>query len=132
MRSEPLMKKGKFELGLEYLDQAVKYDTLHWLAYRGFMKCIFAHQYKSAIEDFEECKRLYGNNIEMDHSYNFYIALSYLQLNQFSKAETIFEEDIELLNSNKGYDWVHHLDLFYLAISKYEQKKYQRQLKCST
>jgi tetratricopeptide (TPR) repeat protein len=125
IKSEPLMKRGKYKLGIACLNKAVEYDTLHWLAYRGFMKCIFAHQYESAILDFEECKKRFGNNIEMDHSYNFYIALSNLQLNRFSKAEEIFEDDIKSLEKEKGYDWVHHLDLYYLAITKYEQKKYK-------
>ncbi len=61
----------------------------------------------------------------MDHSYNFYIALSHLQLNEFKIAEDIFKTDIESLKSTKGPDWVHHLDLFYYGISIYEQKRYK-------
>ena len=128
-KSEPLMKMGKYEIGMEYLDKAVQYDTIEWLAYRGFMKCIFAHQYRSAILDFEEAKKMFGNNIEMDHSYDFHIALCYLQLHQFSKSELFFENDINRLENEKDFDWVHHLDLFYLGISKYEQKKYEDAIK---
>ena len=61
----------------------------------------------------------------MDHSYDFYIGLSYLQLNEFKKAEEIFQKDYEYQLNEKGEDWLHHLDLFYFGISKYEQKNYE-------
>ena len=123
-KAMPLFKQGKYELGMEYIDKAVKYNRARYQSYRAFIKCIFAKTYKEAIIDFKECKLSEGNNYEMDHSYNFYIALSYLQLNEFEMAENIFKEDIESLQEKKGLDWVHHLDLFYYGVSKYEQKKY--------
>ena len=61
----------------------------------------------------------------MDHSCNFYIGLSYLQLNEFAKAEQVFEEDHQAQLKEYGVDWLHHLDLFYYGISRYEQKNYQ-------
>ncbi len=124
-KSELLLKKGKYEIGMKYLDKAVHYDTINWLAYRGFMKCIFAHQYQSAIVDFAEAKRRFGDGYIMDHTYNFHIALCHLQLNHFSQAETIFEKEIKRIESEKGFDWVHHLDLYYLGICKYELQKYK-------
>ncbi|NQX98107.1 MAG: tetratricopeptide repeat protein, partial [Flavobacteriales bacterium] len=89
------------------------------------IKCIFAKTYRDAIKDFEDCKKRTGNNYVMDHSYDFYIALCYLQLNEFEEAEKILKKDIESLRKTKGGDWVHHLDLFYYGISKFEQKKYE-------
>lgn len=123
-KAMPLFKQGKYELGMKSLDKAVKYKRQRYQGYRAFIKCIFAKTYKDAIQDFKDCKLRFGNNYEMDHSYNFYIALSYLQLNKFKTAEKIFKEDIESLQKTKGLDWVHHLDLFYYGITKYEQKKY--------
>ena len=123
-KAMPLFKQGKYELGMQYIDQAVKYDRQDWQPYRAFIKCIFAKTYQEAIEDFEDCKKRFGNSYEMDHCYNFYIALSKLQLNQFKEAERIFKEDIDFLIQEKGEGWVHHLDLFYYGISKFEQKKY--------
>lgn len=124
-KAMPLFKQGKYELGMKYIDHAVKYDRQEWQAYRAFIKCIFAKRYQEAIVDFQDCKQKDGNSYVMDHSYSFYIALSKLQLNEFQEAEKILKEDIDLLIKEKGEGWVHHLDLFYYGISKYEQKKYK-------
>ncbi len=125
-KAMPLFKQGKYELGMKYLDQAVKYDTDgQWQEYRAFMKCIFSKRYLEAIVDFEECKQKYGNRIVMDHSYNFYIALCYIQLNRYLDAEELLQEEINQQLQNQGEEWVHHLDLFYLGISRYEQGKYK-------
>ncbi len=124
-KAMPLFKQGKYELGMSYIDKAVKFDkTNHWQEYRAFIKCIFAKTYKDAIKDFEDCKKKNGNGYVMDHSYNFYIALSKIQLNEFSQAEKILEEETNQQLKNQGEDMIHHLDLFYLGISRYEQGKY--------
>ena len=88
------------------------------------MQCIFSKSYSSAITEFEKCIDYFGNGIVMDHSFQFYIALSKLQLNQFEEAESILIEDIDNLTRSKNWDWVHHLDLFYLGITQLEQTKY--------
>ena len=123
-KAMPLFKQRKYEVGMGFLDRAVALDSRSWQDYRAFIKCIFAKTYREAIRDFQSCKEKFGNGYVMDHSYNFYIALSYLQLNEFSKAESILQEDYDQIISSKGADWLHHLDLFYFGISKYEQKKY--------
>lgn len=124
-KAMPLFKQGKYELGMPYLDKAVQYNEQQWLEYRGFMKCIFAKSYSEAIADFEVCQKKYGNSYVMDHSYTFYIALSQIQMNQFKKAEELLEVEIERQKQSQGDDWVHHLDLFYLGISRYEQNEYE-------
>jgi len=123
-KAMPLFKQRKYEIGMEFIDKAVKFDKENWQPYRAFIKCIFAKTYEAAIIDFQDCKKQFGNGYVMDHSYDFYIALSYLQLNKYQKAEKIFKNDIEALIAENGEGWVHHLDLFYYGISKYEQKKY--------
>lgn len=65
----------------------------------------------------------------MDHSYNFYIALSKIQLNEFPEAEALLEKEVDQQFQNQGEEWVHHLDLFYLGISRYEQGKYEDAIK---
>lgn len=124
-KAMPLFKQAKYELGMRYIDKAVKYDPERWQDYRAFIKCIFAKTYAEAIEDFQDYKSKYGNGFVMDHSCNFYIGLSYLQLNEFAKAEQVFEEDHQAQLQEYGADWLHHLDLFYYGISRYEQKNYQ-------
>lgn len=124
-KAMPLFKQRKYEIGLSFLDKAVKYDRKGWQAYRAFIKCIFIKTYKDAIEDFEDCKARFGNDYVQDHSYDFYIAVSKLQLNEFEEAEAILKKDIVQQKKERGEDWAHHLDIFYLGISQYEQRKYE-------
>ena len=124
-KAMPLIKQGKYEIGIKYLDNAVKYDRRKWQDYRAFIKCIFAKTYKDAILDFEDYKEQFGYGYVMDHSFDFYIGLSYLQLNEFEKAEKVFRIDYEHQLEENGKDWLHHLDLFYYGIAKYELKKYK-------
>lgn len=121
-KAMPFYKTKKYKEGKPLLDKAVQYDEKRWLSYRGFMKCIFSKDYKGSIEDFEKCIRNWGDSYEMDHTYSFYIGLSYLQLNEFKKAENYLKRTIE--KQKKKFNEAHHLDLFYYAIAKYEQKNY--------
>ncbi|MFT4661065.1 MAG: tetratricopeptide (TPR) repeat protein [Patiriisocius sp.] len=124
-KAMPLFKQGKYEKGMEYIDKAVQYDRLEYQDYRAFIKCIFAQTYREAIIDFEDCKKRFGNSYVMDHTYDFHIALSYLQLNEFEIAEEIFKRDYENQISEHNEDWLHPVDLFYFGICKYELGKYQ-------
>lgn len=124
-KSMPMLKQGKYDLAMPYVDKAVKYDRLRWQPYRAYVKCIFAKTHMEAISDFEDCKAQWGNSVVMDHSYNFYIALCKIQLNQFKEAEEILQAEVNSQLEKYGEEWVHHLDLFYLGISQYEQRKYQ-------
>jgi tetratricopeptide (TPR) repeat protein len=122
-KAMPYYKARKYSVGKKFLDKAVQYDEKRWLSYRAFMKCIFSKDYNGAIADFETCVRNYGNSYEMDHTYFFYIGLSYLQLNEFKKAEEMFKKDIA--DQENKREEAHFLDLFYSGISKYEQQKWQ-------
>jgi tetratricopeptide (TPR) repeat protein len=124
-KAMPLFKQGKYELGMGYIDKAVKYDRQRWQDYRAFIKCIFVKTYREAIKDFEDCKKRFGYSYVMDHTYDFHIALSYLQLNEFKKAEEIFKIDYKKQLQEHGEDWLHPVDLFYYGISKYELGKYK-------
>lgn len=125
-KAMPNFKARKYELGMRYLDKAVKYNEKEWLPYRAFIKCIFAKTYTEAIEDFKILKEKEGNQFVMDHTYDFYMALCYLQLNEFEKAEKLLENEIEAEVEKWGEEGYHHLDLFYYGISLYEQAKYEK------
>ena len=122
-KAMPYFKAKKYTVGMSLVDKAVQYDEKRWLDYRAFIKCIFAKTYKEAIVDFEACIKKFGNQYVQDHTYAFYIGISYLQLNEFEKAETIFKTDIE--DQSKRFGEGHYLDLFYYGISKYEQQKWE-------
>ena len=54
----------------------------------------------------------------------FYIALSKIQLNEFAEAEKLLIDETERQKEMVGAENVHHLDLFYLGVSHYEQSEY--------
>ena len=122
-KAMPYFKARKYEIGMAYLDKAVLYDPERWLSYRAFIKCIFSKQYKEALTDFEKCVEMEGNSYEMDHTYNFHIALCHLQLNHFETAEQIFNKDI--IEQEKEWGEAHFLDIFYYGLSIYEQGKWK-------
>lgn len=123
-KAMPYFKARKYEVGMQFIDKAVLYDAPNWQPYRAFIKCIFAKTYKEAIIDFEDCIIKYGNSYVMDHTYYFYIGLSYLQLNQFEKAEKLFKKyNDDIFNNRQGLE--HPTALFYYGISLFEQQKWE-------
>ena len=122
-KAMPYFKCKKYEVGMQYLDKAVLYDKKEWLPYRGFMKCIFSKNYKDAITDLEECIKLYGNGYRMDHTYSFYMGLCYLQLNEYAKAEQLFDDYVNDIYKNRQ-KLEHPTAYFYQGIAKYELKKW--------
>ncbi|HET9135387.1 MAG TPA: hypothetical protein VFO76_02025 [Candidatus Kapabacteria bacterium] len=124
-RGMPFWKQMKYEVALAYTDSAVKYDTLHWLDYRAFCKCIFQKSYVSAIKDFRLAKKVIGNSTVMDHDYDFYIGLSYLQLAQYDSSLWYFRESIRNDSITFGPTGLHHLHSFYMGIVLYELQHYQ-------
>ncbi len=123
LKAMPLFKQKKYEIGMPYLDSAVKYDkTKHWLEYRAFIKCIFQKSYRAALIDFNLAQKMNGNSYIMDHSYEFYKGLCYLQLNKFDSAEYLIGKVIR--EEIKTRQEAHHLHWLYLGIVQYERENY--------
>ncbi len=120
----PLWKQQKYELAKTYYNKAVALDRKQWLSRFAYLKCIFANDYSEALSDFNAYKKEYGTIFEQDHLLEFYIGLCHLQLNQYDEAINVLEENIIILETQYGVDWVHYLDRFYLAIAHYENKNY--------
>lgn len=118
-----MLKYMKYQEGIKCLDKAVKFDPETWLEYRAFMNCIYAKDYPAAIRDFEQCKKMSPLKYVMDHSYNFYLSLCYLQLNQLKQAEELLEAEAKKDKGPHGEDYAHYLTYFYLAIAKLEQNR---------
>ena len=128
-KAMPLFKQKKYELGMDYLDNAVKYDrTNHYLEYRAFIKCIFQKSYKEAIVDFDLATKQNGNSVVMDHSYGFYKGLCYLQLNKLDSAQYFFIKDINEDKNRLGESWIHPLLYFYIGIVQYEKELYSQSI----
>jgi tetratricopeptide (TPR) repeat protein len=120
-KAMPYFKQGKCELGLKFLDKAVHLDPKAYIDYRAFIKCIFAKTYEASLSDFQAAKKIKGEyGIVMDHTYDFYIGLCYLQLGDFPKSLNYLEKSIEHTKKTNGESWVHHLDLFYVGIATQE------------
>ncbi|MBL7773045.1 MAG: hypothetical protein JNM95_09300 [Chitinophagaceae bacterium] len=124
-KAMPLYKEHKWELGRPFLDSAVKYNQEKYLEYRGFMRCIFERRYLLAKEDFYLAKALYGNRYVMDHSYDFYLGLCCLQLNQFDSAQHLFDAVITEDQQRFGKDGVHFNHWFYRAMVSYAKEEYE-------
>ncbi len=129
-KAMPLFKMQKYELGLPYLDSAVKYNPRKYTDYRAFMKCIFQKSYRDAINDFEAARLLNGNAGVMDHPYDFYVGLCYLQLNMFDSCVFYMNKCIEYKTKTTGAAWVHPLDWFYEGIAWYEKEDDMKAVRC--
>lgn len=120
-KAMPYFKARKYEIGMGFIDKAVALDPEEYLPYRAFIKCIFAKTYRESIADFESCLKQFGNRYVMDHTYNFYIALCCLQLNQYEKAEKLLGGYLEEWKKRNDE---HPTALFYYGIAKYERNQY--------
>lgn len=49
-----------------------------------------------------------------------------MQLNEFAKAQQLLEREFEKVKKEKGEDWIHHLELFYMGIIQYELRDYDK------
>jgi tetratricopeptide (TPR) repeat protein len=127
-KSMPLFKCHKYEVGIKYLDSAVKYDNgYHWLEYRGFMKCIFQKNYASAIADLKQAERMNPKGVVMDHTYDFYQGLSFLQLNEYDSSEHYISRSLEAGIKRIGEG--HFLEHFYLGIVMMEKDRLPEAIK---
>ncbi|EAR00600.1 tetratricopeptide repeat protein [Maribacter sp. HTCC2170] len=128
-KAMPLYKARKYSLGKPFLEKAVEYAPEEFLSYSGFMKCIFSKEYNESIEELLLVKEKYGDSYVMDHTYNFYIALSYLQLNKFAKAKEYLiksrEQQFIDFPKDPPHEACHFLDWYYLGIAEYELGHYE-------
>ncbi|WP_245574834.1 tetratricopeptide repeat protein [Aequorivita capsosiphonis] len=128
-RAMPLYKQDKDELGKPFLEKAAKLDPQRYLDYKAFMECVFSQNYRDAISDFEKYLEMFGEGYVMDHTYYFYMGISYLQLNEFEKGKIYLDKSIAQIVAESGQDWVHHLDLMYLGIANLELNDYENAIK---
>ena len=123
-KAMPLYKARKYSVGKPFLAKAVEYDPKRYLSYSAFMKCLFSKEYEESIGEFMDVKERYGDSYVMDHTYNFYIALDYLQLNQFEKAKEFLEkskaQQFTDFPNDSPEEACHYLDWFYLGIADFE------------
>jgi tetratricopeptide (TPR) repeat protein len=123
LKAIPFLKYGDMLNAMPLLDQAVLYDTLHFLPYRAFIKCIFAKDYAGAIEDFEESKRRAGNAGVMDHTFSFYLGLCFLESGKPLEAAKYFAEDVMTQQARNGDADAHFNTWLYYGITQLDLHK---------
>ncbi|WP_300024290.1 hypothetical protein [uncultured Maribacter sp.] len=128
-KAMPLYKTRKYQLGEPFLEKAVEYDPEKYLDYSGFINCIFSKDYIKSISEFMRAKKEFGDGYVMDHTYNFYIGLDYLQLNKFSKAKEFLllskEQQFKDFPNDPPQEACHYLDWYYLGIADFELGNYK-------
>ena len=129
-KAMPLYKARKYQLGRPFLEKAVEHNPEKYLDYSGFMRCIFSKDYLKSISEFMRAKKEYGDGYVMDHTYNFYIGLDYLQLNKFSKAKEFLllskEQQLKDFPNDSPQEACHYLDWYYLGIADFELGNYKK------
>ena len=121
-KAMPMFKQRKYSVGLTWLDSAVAYQkNVEWLEYRAFIKCIFLKDYVGAILDFEKSAQKNPIGFVMDHSYDFYIGISYLMLNNFKEAEKYIDRSLREGEQRTGEG--HFLEYFYQGIVRMEENR---------
>lgn len=123
-KSMPNFKSGKYYDGMRFLNKAIQYDSIAYLGYRGFMKCIFMKDYTNALTDLKAIYKKRPLEHIMDHSYPFWIGISYLKLNQLDSAD--YYLGLSVNNAlMKDKDAVHYVDWFYWGLIKSKQKSHK-------
>lgn len=123
-KAVPLIKDGKYAEALALENRAAALDPQTWLAYRGFLKCIFTKDYEGAILDFQQVARLKPGSREMDHTYPFFEGLCNLELGNYARAEANFKADIRQQKGSSGQQDVHFNTLFYVGVLYLEMNNY--------
>jgi tetratricopeptide (TPR) repeat protein len=120
----PYLKSGDYAKAFELEDKAVELDPKRWIAYRGFLHCIFTKNYEKALSDFQLAEQMVPNASVMDHTYSFFCGLSYLETGALEQAEKMFLKDIEQQKSRGKDNDIHFNTLLYLGIVQFEMKEF--------
>ena len=123
-KAMPLIKCGDYAKAFPLIDKAVALDANKWLAYRGFLKCIFTKDYTGALVDFRRVAQLKPNGREMDHTYAFFAGLCNMEMGNYKKAETDFNEDMRQQSGADGRGEIHFNTLFYAGLGALKQQQY--------
>jgi tetratricopeptide (TPR) repeat protein len=123
-KAMPLIKCGDYAKAFPLIDKAVALDANKWLAYRGFLKCIFTKDYASALVDFRRVAQLKLNGREMDHTYAFFAGLCNMEMGNYKQAEADFNEDMRQQSGADGRGEIHFNTLYYAGLRALKQQQY--------
>lgn len=126
-KSVPYLKNGDFVTWKVLIDKAVDSDPKLYLGYRGWCKFQFLRDYSGAIQDLEELKKYYpedlGRSQNGDYNLDVVRAMSYSALGKKEKAAGIIERLLAARGYVKGM-----FDHYQLGVTYFEQGKYDKAL----
>ncbi|WP_300690649.1 tetratricopeptide repeat protein [Chryseobacterium sp.] len=126
-KSVPYLKNGDFVTWKVLIDKAVDLDPKLYLGYRGWCKFQFLRDYSGAIQDLEELKKYYpedlGRSQNGDYNLDVVRAMSYSALGKKGKAARIIERLLAARGYVKGM-----FDHYQLGVTYFEQGKYDKAL----
>jgi tetratricopeptide (TPR) repeat protein len=111
---------------IAYNDTAVALDPKRWLAYRGYLHCMHTQDYQKAITDLLAAEELTPNAFTMDHTFSFFIALSYMESGNYQEAEKYFLKDIAQQKRGEGRNDIHFNSLLYFGILYYLMNEFDQ------
>ncbi len=120
----PHIKYGNYAVAMPLEDKAVALNQGQWLDYRGFLKVIFTKDYAGAIIDFENSEKNKPFGGLMDHTYSFYLALSYTGLKDFNQAIVHLKKDSSTQKMQNKKNDIHFNTLLYFGIAYYQLNNY--------
>ncbi|MBB6371123.1 tetratricopeptide repeat protein [Chryseobacterium shigense] len=126
-KAVPYLKNGDFVTWKILIDKAVALNPKMHLGYRGWCKFQFLRDYNGAVQDLEELKKYYpedlGRSLNGDYHLDVVRAMSYSALGQKEKAAGI----IENLLASKGY-FKGMYDHYQLGVTYFELGRYEKAL----
>ncbi|SEJ64761.1 hypothetical protein SAMN05216327_1159 [Dyadobacter sp. SG02] len=120
------MVLGNLPKMIAYNDTAVVLDPKRWLAYRGYLHCMLVQDYPKAITDLLAAEQLTPNAFTMDHTFSFFIALSYMESRNYPEAERYFLKDIAQQKRGEGRNDIHFNSLLYFGILYYLMNEFDQ------
>lgn len=116
----PYIKNGNYAKAFELEDKAVALDPRAWIAYRGFLHCVFSKNYEKALEDFSSADSLASGNFVMDHTYDFYRGLCFLGMKEYPLAVRFFDADLAAQSKEN----THFNSYFYAGLANFLSDNY--------
>lgn len=118
----PFLKRGEFQTWKSIIDQAVKYDSILYLGYRGGARFMFLRDYEGTINDIEilktKCRWDIGTIYNGEYHLEIIRALSYKGLGDINRAAKILENHIGSTQCPGLFDYYH------LGVLYFEQDRY--------
>ncbi|WP_106918068.1 tetratricopeptide repeat protein [Chryseobacterium aurantiacum] len=124
-KAVPYLKNGDFATWKILIDKAVALDPKMHLGYRGWCKFQFLRDYRGAIQDLEELKKYYpedlGRSLNGDYHLGVLKAMSYSALGQKEKSAGIIERLLVTRVYVKGMFDHYQLGVTYFELGRYDK-----------